>query len=91
MPISYQALCSLSFGSLSVQNLFSVTKKKKKKKTKTQIINKFLVSAKLPYKLKDLQFIFQKNIGIILTVLGFSWSSSDNIQQNFARVSLRVT
>ena len=70
MPISYQALCSLSFGSLYVQNLFLVTKKKKKK-TKTQIINKFLVSAKLPYKLKDLQFIFQKNIGIILTVFGF--------------------
>ena len=72
MPICYQALCSMSFGSLYVRNLFLVNKKKRKKKTKTQIINKFLVSAKLPYQLKDLQFIFQKNISIILTALGFS-------------------
>ena len=65
--------------SLYVRNLFLVTKKKKKKKT--QILNKFFVFATLLCQLKDLQFIFQKNIFIILTASGFSWSSSDNIQQ----------
>ena len=55
--------------SLYVRNLFLVTKKKQKKK---QILNKFLVFATLQCQLKDLQFIFQKNIFIILTASGFS-------------------
>ena len=70
MSISYQVLCSIIFGSLYVGNLFLVTKKRKRKKM--QIRNKFLMFAKLQCQLKDLQFIFQKNIFIILTASGFS-------------------
>ena len=62
MSISVE--CTTNFGSLYVRNLFLVTNKKKKK---MQIINKLLVSAKQQYQEKDVYFIFQKKICIILT------------------------